>query len=301
MQKMPTSNNSATTSCAIANILSEYQAAGTTPSGFRFLDLPADIRVMTYEEVVVVGKVFYTPNYHELSNGKRCEDYERFRKPDLSLLRVCKQIHREAEAVYLSRNMFVLPVRWGYYHPFDGIEPAVKERYLFSIAGLSLIKNVSLAVDQEQLTYYSMNSRDWEYERKHNTAFDHLSHRERLNLIHDGARDWSRQEWYQLLVETLGLFESPLQYLEVDFTNAFCTYGCCRPLARAIHSWIVDTAPKSLEVIGYREDEKSGFSLANVREHYYSYRFYAPTVLKQHSNLRFRTLDDVTEWDVWKL
>jgi hypothetical protein len=70
------------------------------------MDLPAELRFHIYAELVIVGKVFYTPIVHELKDG-RFEGYKSYRKPELQILRVSKQVHEEAEEVYLSK--WVIP------------------------------------------------------------------------------------------------------------------------------------------------------------------------------------------------
>jgi hypothetical protein len=70
---------------------------------FRFMDLPAELRIHVYEELVVVGKIFFTPSSYEVRESCRFTDYTKYRKPSLTILRVSKDIHKEAEDVYLSR------------------------------------------------------------------------------------------------------------------------------------------------------------------------------------------------------
>lgn len=74
--------------------------------GLDFMDLPTEIRLQIYEELVVVGKVFYIPDKRRPMNRDRfagdMSDYERYRKPALQVFGISKQIY-EAEEVYLSK------------------------------------------------------------------------------------------------------------------------------------------------------------------------------------------------------
>jgi hypothetical protein len=120
---------------------------------FRFLDLPVELRCQVYEHFVVVGKVFYTPDDYAVMTEKRFNDWESYKAPHLQILRVCKEIHNEAEDVYLSKNLFVLPDFFAYHAPFKtaNLEPQghiqFSYRSLFSAAANKYLKNISISVN----------------------------------------------------------------------------------------------------------------------------------------------------------
>jgi hypothetical protein len=67
-----------------------------------FMDMPTEIRLLIYEELLIVGKVFYKPRRYEVNSGCRFIDHKKYRKPPLQIFCVSKQVHQEAEEVYLS-------------------------------------------------------------------------------------------------------------------------------------------------------------------------------------------------------
>lgn len=74
------------------------------------MDLAAELRVQVFEYLVVVGKIFYTPDEYDRDEGPiRFDGCDEHATPSLQLLRVCKQICDEAEDVYATKNLFVLP------------------------------------------------------------------------------------------------------------------------------------------------------------------------------------------------
>lgn len=112
---------------------------------FRFLDLPAELRCFVYEELLVVGKVFYKgTGYPERDNTIRFRNKQYFREPYLAILRTCKLVHDESEKVYLDKNLFVLPIQWQLYAPFKASLHYLNDRYVFSKRGLSHVRNLSI-------------------------------------------------------------------------------------------------------------------------------------------------------------
>lgn len=75
-----------------------------TQRGFRFLDLPGEIRNMIYKTLLVKPDPLLVP---------RC-DILPWRHHWLALLRANKQIHHEAASIMYGFNTFVLdrPLRW---------------------------------------------------------------------------------------------------------------------------------------------------------------------------------------------
>ena len=256
---------------------------------------------MVYEEVVVVGKVFYTPSEHDIWNGKRCQDHQLYRKPELQLLRVCKKIHDEAECAYLSKNLFVLPIRWFECQPFRKLDhfhirdSESDTQYLFSEAGLSHIKNVSIAIDQKLAGDFNMGFNRWKYEEHvlHNTPFEQLSPQERLDRVHESARS-AFGTTIIAMNRQLAHFKTPLRYFEVDFTNAFCPFGDCRLIAHAAMFWFRGASPAVLDILGLKASTETRL-FTRLIDLWISQR-----EVKAYDVLRYKKVGDVTPWDKWR-
>jgi hypothetical protein len=175
-----------------------------------------------------VGRIFYSPDWYEQKEGARFEDWEAYRAPSLNILRVCKRIHEEAEDVYLGGNMFVLPHAFNCRPPFShslnsqfSTLPNATRR-LFSVVGFEAIKNVSLSFCSRGIIPLTMAHSDWK-----NDDFEHKTAAERLDHAHSEAKRWYRGFCDDRLSIIFDLY-SNLRELELDFTNAFCPFGCCR-------------------------------------------------------------------------
>jgi hypothetical protein len=87
-----------------------------------------------------------------------------------------------------------------------------------------------------------------------------------------------------------------MNYVNVDFTDAFCPLGCCRPIAACLDHWIVELAPKCLVITGLRAEEETKFGFRGL----WNRRKYTMDDLKVQYGLQFeRDADKVM--DEWKV
>ena len=209
---------------------------------FRFLDLPPELRINIYEHLVVVGKVFYTPDDYAVANKVRLKDWKSYQTPSLGILRVCKQIHDEAEEVYLGKNLFVLPdhciareplARW-YPNGKLGTNVPFQDRWLFSASAEQLVKKISVAFSPRAVGLTYVSHKDWEYD-----GFDGLDSAGRMQRAHDVTLSKVGREFDIMAQDITNFFRNEsFCYLEIDLTNSYCPTGCCRMLNDSWHQFL---------------------------------------------------------------
>ncbi|KAF2820371.1 hypothetical protein CC86DRAFT_412240 [Ophiobolus disseminans] len=161
---------------------------------FRFMDLPIEIRVLIYTELVVVGKIFYTPSGYEIQEGFRFTDREKYRKPELGIFGVSKSVREEAEEVYLSNVAF----------------DTRSEGRLFMISASYRINDSN--TNAIAGTFFNSQTVAGRKEISHRVAQTRL--------------DVERALMWQTILEM-----DSIHTVELDMTNAYCPMGCCRRLA----------------------------------------------------------------------
>jgi hypothetical protein len=268
---------------------------------FRFLDLCTELRCQVYEHFVVVGKVFYTPDDYAVKTETRFKDCTLYKAPELQILRVCKQIHVEAEDMYLSKNLFVLPDFFMYHAPMNsrhvnaqGYIPFAK-RPLFSAHAKSLLRHVSV----------SINSR---LSAPNLVAYEDYSGKtpeERLDLAHRHTV----QDHVHYLSEAMASFgtflaHTMLQSMEIDVTNAYCPLGCCRAVTYCAGT-IFDLDADSIAIIGLKAGEEDEVLRNLFRKCVWTSSAYDmpcgqydPAELQEQYMLEF---DPEDRWAEWKM
>jgi len=227
------------------------------------MDLPTELRVMVYEELVVVGKVFYTPDAYAVANEKRFKHWTSYRAPSLAILRVSKQVHNEAEEVYLGKNLFVLPDQCTTREPFlqklgpndhgsGGAHTPFPDRWLFSASGPQLIRNISVCFSPRSDSFHPPGHLFWDAFNN----FDVMTPAARHQAAHDAAEEFLREDFQELLSDLTLVLCSPtpkrLDYLESDLTNAYCPTGCCRMVTECWRQ-LMSLGPRATVFLGVRD------------------------------------------------
>ena len=233
-----------------------------TNTPFRFMDLPVELRLEVYKHLVVVGKVFYTPDEFHKRAGPRFDQHDIYQQPMLSILRVSKAVHSEAEDLYLTQNLFVLPFRFNECVPFADNEALSAYRPLFSEPAIQRIRHVSVEINHRDVRWsVTMERSDWEGEENGNPGhYDHMTADQRLQIAHKRARATYNSADFDMVTQLEEM--DALQTIEIDYTNAYCPVGCCRMIYISVYWAQLLSRLQSIRILGLRHKKEEDSYMA---------------------------------------
>ena len=273
------------------------------------MDLPAELRLQIYGHLVIVGKVFHKPDDDSVLSNPRLKDFRAYRKPDLSILRVSKAVHKEAEEVYLSQNLFVLPV------PLEiNYDPDTAASHMFSGNASKYVKHISIGVSFVMPDWMpSGHAHTWATLESFSPGlFDQYSREERLQLLHSEALYDFRLQ--QDAIDDWLFNLKALKTIEVDLMNAYCPMGCCRNFE--VYPYLPHLGHlEKIRLLGLRhEKEQQDYLVGQYRDAWVTYvgvddngniydqeehdRAVMEEVHKRH-DITFGTEGD--PWESWKM
>ena len=222
----------------------------STPTSFRYFDLPIEIRYNILENLLVRGKVAM----------RSCLIRQRFpswrhASPQWSLLKgVSRQMQREAsDVVFSSKNTF-----------FSPLGAICDEEKWFLPNQLPPIKKLDCVFDMRDINEASFwtfqHVKQWHdsFNVTPDIPFESLSSGEKLELLHGSKRQALMYDWVDKVKAVFGL---ELELLRFDLTDCRCPAVCCR-LGEGVLSLISHDEntsfeyPKRLEIVGALKTEE---------------------------------------------
>jgi len=168
---------------------------------------------------------------------------------------------------------------------------------MFSKAAFSEIRHLNLEIQTPQLFRLDYGTTWQRFDDTHGPgSFANLTAEDKRSAIIGWHHQITSVQWDNMQL-ALCRFQREMDCVEMDFTHAFCSAGCCRPLDACNSRWIAKLAPKSLNVTGVMAAEEASFGY-NMS---HSGARLDVDELKARHNLRFVKHGEKTEWGAWKI
>lgn len=202
---------------------------------FRFLDLPKDIRLLIYEDLVAPGTITLQYSRESARRDARYTNINEASYAETQIVLVSKQLKDEALPLYLSKNLFLWPVAgYGWARLFDDTEAEVyggmARRYL---------RRLSIAFDFAEMDTAFITTNLIHGPKSVWTARDPpLNGIERMQYCH-GFETGALLHAWEPMSASLATY-SKLNRLQVNVRNTYRTRGCCRLLPTILVSCFVD-------------------------------------------------------------
>ncbi|KAK4626919.1 hypothetical protein CLAFUW4_05204 [Fulvia fulva] len=204
-----------------ADIAEVQQQLGIN-SGFRFLDLPRELRDIVYEFCLAKGKVFLPQQSHD-EYDVRYLDRDSYEKPELQLL---------TNQVILTANDHQHLLSYGEAYERDS-QLSLANVSQLSLADLAhrYLTNVSIALNQS-------NFRDGIERRKVTMRRFAQQTGDKKARILDDHFAWSEYMYAIIWKDWLdAIFVRPMKHVQIDVSNCYCHQGCCRLAKRFARSF----------------------------------------------------------------
>ncbi|KAI9875604.1 MAG: hypothetical protein M1830_008212 [Pleopsidium flavum] len=263
---------------ATGNLTTSTLASVKSCTRSPFLDLPRELRQMILKYCVAQGRVFPDP---QPALDSRYDGWEEYGKPSLQLLRVSCQIAKETKEMFYLHNLAVIPRGmecWSECWSKSKITPpSLKMWMLPPFRALSItFSNGDMSV-AARLNYERAGRKDFE-----NNFYRSAIPEQGTSIVREPGRGRYERSIHQELSDELvdGFWfqkarliskRLDLDTLEIDYTDAYCTSGCCRMAKEAtlLFGCFTFGLPNSIIVQGARSADEKAEILQLIRDGYY--------------------------------